>query len=139
MTDKTFLDTNVIVYAFDKAEPGKNTIARGLLESLFAHPECRISTQVVQEFCNVAFRKMEPPLTVGEVKEFVHALPEQQIEKVDLKTIDKALSIKEKYNFSFWDSLIVAAALLAGSEILYTEDMRDGLQIDTLRIVNPFT
>ena len=138
MNDRIFLDTNIVVYTFDKSNQDKNKKAKELFDFLYTYPECIISTQVIQEFCNVAFRKMDPALSESEVRELISTLPENQIEIIGIDTINKALHIKEQYKYSFWDSLIVSTALLTECNILYTEDMQDGLTIDNLTIKNPF-
>lgn len=139
MTDKVFLDTNIIVYSFDRSDTGKNKKAKKLLDRLFINSECKISTQVIQEFCSVAFRKMKPPLAEREVKEFISTISESNIETIDVHTIIKALDIKSEYSLSFWDSLVVSTALLSECSILYSEDMQDGFVIDALTIKNPFS
>jgi len=138
MDGKIFLDTNIIVYSFDKAAADKNKKAKELLDLLYEKPQCLISTQVIQEFCNVAFRKMEPALSEVEVREFISTFPANQIEIIDIDTINRALIIKKQYRLSFWDSLVVATALIAGCNTLYSEDMKNNIVIDGLTIKNPF-
>lgn len=138
MSDKVFLDTNIIVYSFDKSDPAKNTKAKQLLDLMYGNSHYVISTQVIQEFCNVAFRKMVPSLSEEEVTDFISTFPASQIEKIDLETINKSLMIKKRYKFSFWDSLVIATAMIAGCDMLYSEDMKHDFVIEKLLIQNPF-
>jgi len=137
MSDKIFLDTNIIVYAFDKEDARKNITAKELLDNFYTENDYLISTQVMQEFCNVAYNKMKPALTGDEIKNFVSSFSEDKIYIIEKETIKKAIYIKEKFRYSFWDSLIIASALLSSCNKLYSEDMTDGQIIENLTIMNP--
>lgn len=134
MRDKSFLDTNVFIYAYSKTEPEKKRRALEILRS----EKVRISTQVINEFIWVMYRKFEVP------REKLQIIGNRLLNKFELvlisaKTIEKALNIFITYRFSFWDSLIIASALESDCSILYTEDMQDGQIIEgRLKIVNPF-
>ncbi|HEY4075467.1 MAG TPA: PIN domain-containing protein [Rhizomicrobium sp.] len=128
-----FLDTNVLVYAFT-TDPRMDR-ANALLSS-----DCITSVQGLNEFANVARRKLgmnwiELKLALTSLRAVLRA-----IVPLDLKTHDTALEIAERYGFSFYDSLMIAAALAAGSAIVWSEDMQHDMVIDgRLRIANPFT
>ena len=132
MKDKIFLDTNIVLYALDK-DGVKQQIAINLLKS---NPT--ISTQVLNEFSNICIKKLK--ITIEQVEKFVDVLSSDLNVKVfDVNTIFQALSLKSKYNFQYYDSLIVATALENECNILYSEDMQDGLVIEQrLTIINPF-
>lgn len=138
MTDRIFLDTNIIVYTLDSENIIKQTKAKVILDQFYSNQNYIISSQVVQEFCNVALRKIEPHVPEKMLSEFIATFPSSQIELINLNTIDKALSVKTQYKYSFWDSLIIASAIHAGCNILYTEDLKDHQMIDNLMILNPF-
>ena len=138
MTDRIFLDTNVMVYTLDSGSLIKQEKAKELLNQFYSNRNYRISTQVVQEFCNVCLKKVIPTVPEKKLSEFVSTLPPDQVETVNINTITRALSIKEHFNYSLWDSLIIASAILAGCNILYTEDMHPNQIVDDLKIVNPF-
>jgi predicted nucleic acid-binding protein len=138
MTDRIFIDTNIIVYTLDSENILKQTKAKVILDQFYSNQNYIISTQVVQEFCNVALRKLEPQVPEKMLSEFIATFPSGQIELINLNTIDKALSVKTQYKYSFWDSLIIASAIHAGCNLLYTEDLKDHQSIDNLMIVNPF-
>ena len=134
MSGRAFIDTNVLVYAVGPAS-AKRQKAEALLLSL---SEAVISAQVVSEFVNVCLKKQVlPENEVGSAAEdFMDVL---RFETVEEATIRRALNVRETYGFSWWDSLIVAAALEAGCVDLYSEDLQDGQLIEgRLRIVNPF-
>lgn len=127
-----FLDTNVLVYAFTRdrrAVRAEELLARG----------GTISVQVLNEFANVARRRLG--MTWREIAAASGALQRlcSPILGVDLDTHDDAVRLADRYGVAIFDALIVASALSARSEILYTEDMQDGLLVDgRLRLVNPF-
>ncbi len=97
-----------------------------------------ISTQVLSETASVAFKRLALP--VSEIRKLITSLEEMcRVEIISLNTIHIALDVRERYSFSWYDSLIVATALEAGCDTLYSEDMRNGQEIEgRLRIVNPF-
>ena len=132
MQDKAFLDTNVLLYLYDK-DISKKSIAKKLLQS-----QHTISTQVLNEFSNISLKKIK--LSTNELKEILSVL----INHATLVffsdvTIFKAIEIKEKYGFGYYDSLILSTALENNCTILYSEDMQHNQVIeDNLTIINPF-
>ena len=131
MTVRRFLDTNVVVYLLAE-DPLKAEHAEQLLAD---HP-C-ISTQVVNEFISVCMRKLG--LSRASAYESAHALMTHcEVLPVTATTIDHAMQIAERFGFSHWDALIVAAAQMSDCTVLYTEDMQHGQQIGKLRLSNPF-
>jgi predicted nucleic acid-binding protein len=139
MNARFFLDTNIFVYSFDRAAPGKARKATSLIRQAADTGAGIVSYQVVQEFLNVALRRFAQPMTKPEAEQYlitvfrqllaVHSSPNLYLE---------ALRISEKYRISWYDSLIVAAALEGGCQILYSEDLQHGRQIEGLQIQNPF-
>lgn len=134
MKDKVFLDTNVFIYAYSKTEPNKREIALDLLSL----EEVLISTQIVNEFVWVMYRKFK--VDRQKLQIITNKILETfEVTLIDLGTIRKALNIFANYNFSYWDSLIIASALENNCSILYTEDMQHGQMIEgKLKVVNPF-
>ena len=123
MNDKFFVDTNVFLYLLSN-DINKKTIAKKILAS-----NLHISTQVINEFSNISLKKFK--LSTSNTKELLSKLIE--------KTIFYALDLKEKYQFQFYDSLILASALENQCNILYSEDMQHNQIIEKqLTIVNPF-
>lgn len=139
MNVKYFADTNVLVYAFDSSEPEKQKIAQQLLERHGNAGELTVSTQVLQEFFVISTRKLAEPLSAETAQQLVQAFSRYPIEQVTPRLIDKAIDRHRRESFSFWDSLVVEAALSSGSEVLLSEDMQDGRKINQLIIKNPFS
>ena len=130
----SFLESNVVVYAYSDDEPEKQLIARRLIKT----PETHISTQVLQEFCNATRKRLK-----SDWPSIRQAFAELRIKLLvhtnNAGTIAEGLRIADRYGFSFYDSLIVAAALETGCTTLYSEDLHDGQFIDgKLKIRNPF-
>jgi predicted nucleic acid-binding protein len=134
MSGKTFLDTNIVVYLYSGDEPEKRTVALALIEQ----NNSVVSTQVLSELANTLSRKFNLSFdvvaqAVAEVRDACTVVP------VLPDTIFQALALAQKYKYSYYDSLILAAALSAGCETLVTEDMQHGQLIeDVLTIRNPF-
>ena len=132
MKDNIFVDSNVILYTFGK-EKSKKEKAKDLVRK-----KPLITTQIINEVSNVLFRKFN--FSVDEVRKISNFLRiKMKVELLNLQTIDLALYIKERYKYSYYDSLIIASALENACNILYTEDMQHGQIIeDSLKIINPF-
>jgi len=139
MSDKFFLDTNIFVYTFDQRDRDKNSIARSLIQNALNSGDGVISYQVVQEFLNVATRKFRNPMTPVDAKKYLQAVlkPFCQI-YASLEMFGQAIDIAERWQYGFYDSLTVAAAISSGCSLLYTEDLHDGQKIQSVAIVNPF-
>jgi predicted nucleic acid-binding protein len=127
-----FFDTSVLLYLLSgdtaKADRIETLLsARGL-----------VSVQVLNEFAVVALRKLKMPLNeVREILDTIRAVC--AVEPVTVETHDRGLAVIERYKFSLYDSMLVAAALIAGAKIIYSEDLQHGQLIDNqLRITNPF-
>ena len=137
MIETEFFDTNIILYAkVDTASP-KHAIAKALLEEKIQYGEPWICVQVVNEFTVNAIRKAmelsEVEAIAGELLTHFH------VQSLTPKLVIDAFRIMKRYRFSFWDSLIVSAALDSQCTVLYTEDMQHGQWIDgVLEIRNPF-
>lgn len=136
--DKVFLDTNVIVYAYDKSAGEKHRLAADIMIKLWHTGRGVISTQVLQEFFVIATRKIPKPLKVNVVKEIISDLLAWDVVTNDGESILSAIDIHLKYKYSFWDSMIIDAALKGGSTVLYSEDLADGQTVDGILIRNPF-
>jgi predicted nucleic acid-binding protein len=139
MKGNYFLDTNILVYTFDRSQPQKQSIARNLVgEALKKRSGC-ISYQVIQEFLNLASRKFAHPLSTADCHAYLSNVLEPLCEVfASTGLFHRALEISSRWKFSFYDSLIVAAALSVESKILYTEDLQHNQKIEALTIVNPF-
>lgn len=138
MSAKAFFDTNVLVYAFDKDEPEKQAVAKRLIGQFGSDGQLIVSTQVLQELYVTLSKMGKQALPAEEVEEIVNDFAEYPLVQVDKMIISGAMKRHQSKAFSFWDSLIVEAALQANCQILFSEDMQDGQQIGQLVIQNPF-
>lgn len=131
-TTVVFADTNIVVYAYG-ADPAKVTVAEAIVQ---ASPV--ISTQVINEFHNVARRKLGLDMATRH-RVATDLLQSCRVIAVDQAIVAAAMQIEARYQLSYWDSLIISAALAAGCETLYSEDLQDGQVFEgRLTVKNPF-
>ena len=135
---KFFFDSNILVYVFDRSSAAKREIARGLLRDHAAAGDILLSTQVLQEFYVTATRKLKPPLDPAEAVEVIGGFAQLPTVQIDNLLIQAALRRSQASQLSFWDGLIIQAALTGGASVLYTEDLQDGQLFDRLQVRNPF-
>jgi predicted nucleic acid-binding protein len=139
MNAKYFIDTNIIIYSFDHGEPGKQKKAIHILDEALNGQKGCISYQVVQEFLNVALKKFAVPLTWQDCRDFLHMALEPLCEiHSSIQLYHQALDISERWRYSFYDALIISAALQSSCKILYSEDLQHDQNIHDIRIINPF-
>jgi len=136
MTGPVFVDTNVFLYVFDPANKEKQTAAEAWRQELWESGMGRISYQVLQEFYVKATQKW--PESRDEVRAEVTDLLTWRPVKVDAKILDRGWKLQDRYQLSFWDALIVAAAVSIGCSYLLTEDLQRGQNLDGVVVVNPF-
>jgi predicted nucleic acid-binding protein len=137
MSDKAFLDTNILVYAHEPNTGIKHERARTLIDKLWNTGAGVLSTQVLQELCINLRRKMAKPWTVEETRNLILDYMDWQIVVNTPDSVIEALSIETRYQISFWDALIVQSAESSGAAILYSEDFSDGRTYGSVRVVNP--
>jgi predicted nucleic acid-binding protein len=133
MQDKVFIDTNIILYAISTKDERKHSVAKPIVLS-----DATISAQVINEASVNLIKKLN--FTEDMVRRFINSSYQRyNIIELTKNVFIYASELREKYNFSYYDSAIVAAALVANCTILYSEDMQDGLVVtDRLKIINPF-
>jgi predicted nucleic acid-binding protein len=135
----SFVDTNVLIYAEDRDAKEKHLVARDLILELWESREGVLSVQVLQEFYVNVTRKLKKPLSAGKAREIVEEyLTWTVIDNTGRMLLD-AMELQRKAQLSFWDSLVVQAAIDAGCDKLYTEDLNAGQQFGSVTIVNPFS
>jgi predicted nucleic acid-binding protein len=139
MSDKCFVDTNILVYGHDRSAGGKHKAAQALLEGLWDSGRGVLSTQVLQEFCVNLRRKAGRPLSGDEIVRLIQDYSSWEMVVNTPQSIVHALDVEGRYKISFWDALIVQAAESSGAAILYSEDLADGQRYGSVRVVNPFT
>lgn len=134
-----FLDSNVFVYAFDDTDERKRGIARDLIVQSLRDATGVISYQVVQEVLNVITTKMERPVRHEDALRYLTSTLEPMWSVYPSKDLfTRALEVRARYGYSFYESLIVSAAMQSGCSTLYSEDMHHDQLIDTVRIIDPF-
>lgn len=136
--NKCFLDTNILVYLFDDSNKKKKNIAQELFAKNAEQGTICLSTQVLQEFYIVVTRKLKIPLSSKQAYGVVENLSKFPIVPIDTAMILTAIIRTQKIPLSFWDSLIIEAAIKSGSDILYTEDLNANQVIESITLINPF-
>jgi predicted nucleic acid-binding protein len=139
MSDKFFVDTNILMYAHDTAAGAKHESARALVEELWRDRSGVVSTQVLQELAVNLRRKAGRPLQAKATREIVSDYLSWQVVINDANSILEALDLQERFQISFWDALVVQAAQSCGAEVLYSEDLSDGQRYGSVRVINPLT
>lgn len=136
MPARSFFDTNVLIYADDKAAPAKQRKALSLVAE---HRRTRtgvVSLQVLQEYFVAVTRKLHVEAAIARRK--VELLAEFDVAVLEVADILAAIDLHRLHGFSFWDALILRAAKQAGCTVLFSEDLQQAREIDGVRIVNPF-
>jgi predicted nucleic acid-binding protein len=133
-----FVDTNLLVYLHDSKEPEKQDRATRLMEHLWRCGSGRLSFQVLFEFYAVATRKLSPGLPPAVARQEILDLMDWTPLAPSADLLKQAWQIEDRYGFSWWDSLIVAAAIAQDCTTLLTEDLQHGLIVGNLRVANPF-
>jgi predicted nucleic acid-binding protein len=136
MTAPVFVDTNVLIYALDSTDPKKQQAAKAWRTNLWDSQTGRVSFQVLQEFYAQVARKWPSfrALARAEIRDLLTWRPVP----VDAVLLHRSWDVQDRYQLSFWDSLIVAAAKSASCRFLLTEDLQSGQDLDGLLVVNPF-
>ncbi len=139
MSERFFLDTNIFVYAFDATAPAKSRRAMSLIRQALTKRCGVISFQVVQEFFNVALRRFSRPMSIAEAQQYLTTVFRPLLAVNSTPGLYfEALELSQKHGFSWYDSVIVAAAVEAKCDVLYSEDLQHGRELKNLRIENPF-
>jgi predicted nucleic acid-binding protein len=136
--DRTFLDTNIIIYAYDVSAGSKHDTAKQIVQDLWNSGTGLISTQVLQELYVSITRKIPVPLDIKSARGLISDFLKWDIVINDGTMILSAIDIQARHKYSFWDSLIIASAIKANADILLSEDLTDGKTISGLKIHNPF-
>jgi predicted nucleic acid-binding protein len=136
--DKCFLDTNILVYAFDVSAGRKHEVAKKIVIDLWDTKDGILSTQVLQELFVSVTRKITKTIDAGLAREIVSDLFKWDIVINDKNSLLEAIDIHIRYGHSFWDSLQIQAAIRSGAALLLTENLTDSQEIKSISIKNPF-
>ena len=137
MSDKTFVDTNILMYAHDADAKTKHEMAKGVLRELWSERTGVLSVQVLQEFYVNVTRKIPHPLSKHAARLVVSTYALWCVETTPAE-ISTAFQIEDESQIGFWDALIVASALKSGAHRILSEDLNAGQAIAGMRIENPF-
>lgn len=136
MSVRSFIDTNILIYAETGDVPAKQKAALALLKQLYEDANGVLSTQVLQEYCNVALKKLK--LSAQHVRAQLEFYEQFEVIQVTPAIIHGGLDLHQTRSVSFYDALILSSAQTAGCNLLMSEDMNAGETIGGVRIVNPF-
>jgi len=137
-TAPVFVDTNVLVYVRDSRDPERQAAAAEWMGHLWETRRGRLSTQVLHEYYVTLTAKLRPGMPIDEAREDLLALSAWSPLPLTFELTERAWDVQDRWGFSLWDSLIVAAAHTLGCEILLTEDLQHGQALGDLRVVSPF-
>jgi len=139
MNGRFFLDTNIFVYSFDRGAPAKARRASQLIRGAVETHKGIVSYQVVQEFFNVALRRFVKPMTVADAEQYLATVFRPLLAIHSSQALyGEALRLSGRFRFSWYDSLVIAAAIEGQCDVLYSEDLRPGQRLGELEITNPF-
>lgn len=133
-----FLDTNILVYANDGTDASKQAAAIRLITDGIRNGKAVISTQVLSEFWVTVTQKIQVTLDPEEAEKELDRFKAMRIIGIEYDTVRAAIHLQKRFRLSYWDSLIVSAATIAGCLCIYSEDFKVGQSYDRLSIVNPF-
>ena len=136
MHTRSFVDTNVLVYAEASDVPAKQRMALDLLKQLFESTTGVLSTQVLQEYCNVAIKKLKLPL--AHIRAQLDLYEQFEVVQVTPTIIRAGLDLHQTRSVSFYDAIVLASAQTAGCSVLLSEDMNAGELVGGVRVENPF-
>ena len=136
MAERSFIDTNVLIYAEASDAPAKQRTALDLLKRLYEEAQGVLSTQVLQEYCNVALKKLRLP--VQHVRAQLDLYEQFEVIQVTPAIIHAGLDLHQTRSVSFFDAIVLASAQASGCNVIWTEDMNAGEVVNGVRISNPF-
>jgi predicted nucleic acid-binding protein len=134
---RSFIDTDILVYAEASDEPAKQQAALALLKQLYESASGVLSTQVLQEYCNVALKKLKLP--AAHLRAQLDLYEQFEIVQVTPALIRAGLDLHQTRSVSFYDAIVLASAETAGCNELFSEDLNTGEMVGGVRIINPFT
>jgi len=137
MSDKYFVDTNILVYAHDRSAGAKHLRAQELIKQIWEAGNGVLSVQVLQELCISLRRNARNPMKLEEIRQLIRDYSTWQVVINTPESVVRALDLEARYKTSFWDALILQAAEEAGATVLYSEDLARGQRYGGVKVVNP--
>ena len=139
MIDSIFVDTNILVYSRDATEPHKQKRAMAWISELWRERTGRVSFQVLYEFYITVTQKLRPGMDEKKARKDVRCFLAWRPTPVDTSVIEGGWRLQDRYNLSWWDALIVAAAQVSDCRYLLTEDLSEKQEFEGVTVINPFT
>jgi predicted nucleic acid-binding protein len=133
-----FLDTNILVYAYDSSAGQKHTLAVGLVQGCWENENGCLSLQVLQEFFVTVTRKIMQPLDLQTARQIVADLTQWHLHAPNAADLLQAIDLQELYQVAFWDALVIQSAASLGCKQLFSEDLNHGQAYGAVKVVNPF-
>lgn len=137
MSGEIFVDTTILLYAYDADAQEKNTKAAGVMQDLWNSMKGMVSTQVLQEFYVNVTRKIPRPLSPAVARGIIDNYLAWPVQLIYPQTILRASEFQERHQLSYWDAMIIAAAYEGNAKVLFTEDLSHGRFIEGIEIINP--
>ncbi|MFG1794486.1 PIN domain-containing protein [Nocardia sp. NPDC049149] len=137
-TERTFIDTNILIYAFDTDAGERHAMAQAVLSDLWANGTGLLSAQVLAEFYNVAIRKLSPRMSIKRARSVIAAYSEWCSMDTHPLIVMNASFLQETHKVSWWDAVIIEAASQSGAKYLLSEDLQHGRRFGELEVRNPF-
>jgi predicted nucleic acid-binding protein len=137
MTGRVFVDTNILIYALDPADPVKRRVSADLLKTTIGNRSLTLSPQSLNETYRVLVQRRRL-MPVDAARTYIRTLAPWAIAPLDAKTTERAFAVEDETGYSWWDCLILAAALQADCRLFVSEDLQDGREVAGMRIANPF-
>jgi predicted nucleic acid-binding protein len=138
MNGSTFFDTNILVYCFDETDQEKHEIASDLIIQAYKQGNGVISTQVLKEFYVTVTQKVSQKMNLDTAEQAVRDFALWRVVETSVSLILRAIKLHRKHRLSFWDSMIVAAAIVSNCSSIVSEDLQHDALIEGIRIKNPF-
>ena len=139
MPDRDFVDTNILVYAYDTHDAEKQRRAQDVIRGGIESESVVLSVQVLGEFFTVVTKRIPNPLSIEEAEDVLNLVSVLPIVEIDRRMVHRAIEIHRRYGITYWDSLIVVAAERAGCTRILSEDLNAGQSYDGIVVVNPFS
>ncbi len=139
MSGRVFVDTNILVYCRDASETKKQPRAAACVEKLWREQCGRISTQVLNEYYVTVTRKLDPGMSPKMAWKDVYALMAWEPAPIDSSLLQRARDVEIRFSISWWDALIIAAAVATECKIIYSEDLSEGQVYAGVKVENPLT
>lgn len=133
-----FIDTNILIYAYDRSNEQKHFVAAKLLEKCWENDNGRLSLQVLQEFYVNVTQKIPKPLNRTIARQIIFDLGQWKVHIPGVEDLLQAIDLQQDYSISFWDAFVLQSAARMGCKQFFSEDLSHGQSYGTVQVINPF-